>query len=635
MTVLVPLGLRLARAGGWVRAVSVITGNAVGVLVLLLAVALPSAAYPDRLAYNPDQRSTLVGVVIALVVPVAVLLLTVGRLSSAVRDRRLASLRVIGLGRSQTQTVAAVENAALALAGALVGWAAFVALAPVVDRAVAAGPKWFVAPLAVPPLAALGTVVGVTALSALVSLAPTRTLASTGRGARSESTRRRPSPWRLVVLVVAVAALVVGVIATPGSPPQLWGFLSGALLGAVAIAMCTPVLTTWSAGALTRSRSVSALLAGRGIQAEPASAARLVAGIGVATFLVAGAAGVLAVFEDLPQFRYADQMLHDGPQVISARVSTNDGSGAVLSAAQGAALESAPGVDGLVDRWNAQACDADGRCASAFVGTCAQLELTVVATGCDDEHAALISPLDADVPVDPFEVNLGNNATVTLNGDDTTSAHADVALDGIPIVEDVEATTDRWVYPSAATVFVPARLIPGAADLPRGVDVIAQGGTDVQAAVTAAGAAVGVDAMPYSGEEDISQVMQVRAIVWSLSSIIIGIALITVALGTIDRALERRRAVARQIAVGVPARVLRRGQLLQTLLPLGVAILLATGCGALLMRGYLRVGDLGRSMSVDRLAVPLVASLLGAAVVSLATVPLIRTRLDPRLLRSE
>ena len=638
MTVLVPLGLRLARASGWVRAVSVITGNAVGVLVLLLAVALPSAAYPGRLRYDPDQRSTLVGVVIALVVPVAVLLLTVGRLSSAVRDRRLASLRDIGLGRSQTQTVAAVENAALALIGAVIGWAAFVALAPIVDRAVAAGPRWFIAPLTVQVPTALATLMGVVVLSVLVSLAPARTLRATGRGARSESTYRRPSAWRLLLLAVAVGLLTVAAWADPGAHHTLQerALLGGAVLGAIAIALSTPVLASWCAGAMARSRSVSSMLAGRAIEAEPAGAARLVAGIGVATFLVAGASGVLVAFESTPQFRYADQVLHEGPQTIGAWSGSLGSDDEAVSAAQGAALRAVPGVSGLVDGWTAEVCNATNECTSAFVGTCTQLELMMVATGCSDDAAALIQPANADAHNRTTTLAGGQVARVTLGGfDDDDAVHADVTLGSVPIIEDVQATNDRWVYGRLDAVFVPTHLIVGASELPHGVDVVARGGTQVQAAVAKAAESVGMSVFIYPTDEDISQVMQVRAIVWSLSAVIVGIALITVGLGTIDRALERRRAVARQIAVGVPARVLRRGQLLQTLLPLGISILLATGCGALLMRGYLRYGDLDTSTSVGRLTVPLVASLLGAAVVSLATVPLIRTRLDPRLLRTE
>jgi len=377
------------------------------------------------------------------------------------------------------------------------------------------------------------------------------------------------------------------------------------------------------------------MLAGRAIEAEPAGAARLVAGIGVATFLVAGASGVLVAFESTPQFRYAHQILHEGPQTIRAWSGPFGGDDEVVSAVQGAALQAVPGVAGLVDSWTADVCSAKDECTSAFVGTCAQLELMMVATDCSDDAAAVIRPADAGAHDQATAFAGGQVAHVTLSGSDDDAVHADVALGSVPIIEDVQATNDRWVYGRLDAVFIPTHLIAGASELPHGVDVVARGGTQVQAAVEKAAGDVGMSVFVYPTDEDINQVMQVRAIVWSLSAIIIGIALITVGLGTIDRALERRRAVARQIAVGVPARVLRRGQLLQTLLPLGISILLATGCGALLMRGYLRYGDLGTSTSVGRLTVPLVASLLGAAVVSLATIPLIRTRLDPRLLRTE
>src|SRR5699024_7948010 len=47
MTAVLTLGLRLARAGGRLRAWSIVAGNAFGVVLLLVALALPAALYPD------------------------------------------------------------------------------------------------------------------------------------------------------------------------------------------------------------------------------------------------------------------------------------------------------------------------------------------------------------------------------------------------------------------------------------------------------------------------------------------------------------------------------------------------------------------------------------------------------------
>lgn len=95
MIALVQLGWRLAKAGGALRAWSIIVGNAVGAVFLLIAAVLPAAMYP-----NPNERAAMrlqtAGTSLFLLIPAAVLLITVGRLSSGLRDRRLAALMPIG-----------------------------------------------------------------------------------------------------------------------------------------------------------------------------------------------------------------------------------------------------------------------------------------------------------------------------------------------------------------------------------------------------------------------------------------------------------------------------------------------------------------------------------------------------------
>ena len=65
------LGLRLALAGGWTRALLVVIGNAVGVVVLLLATAVPTTLPQDL---SPDDRRLAASLVLFLVLPVASLL---------------------------------------------------------------------------------------------------------------------------------------------------------------------------------------------------------------------------------------------------------------------------------------------------------------------------------------------------------------------------------------------------------------------------------------------------------------------------------------------------------------------------------------------------------------------------------
>jgi len=112
------------------------------------------------------------------------------------------------------------------------------------------------------------------------------------------------------------------------------------------------------------------------------------------------------------------------------------------------------------------------------------------------------------------------------------------------------------------------------------------------------------------------------------------------ALTAADRALERRRSVARQVMVGVPAQVLQTSQAAQVLIPLAATVVLAVGSAFMLLRSlYIVQGarpevatTLLRNNSWGMLAVIIG---IGALLAVLSTVPRIRTRLTPELLRRE
>ncbi|MBO3100563.1 FtsX-like permease family protein [Cellulomonas fengjieae] len=640
MRALLGLGLRLARAGGRVRVTGVVAGNALGVALLLVALAIPAAVYPDGARADPHDRVQVVAIVTFLVVPVAILLLTVGRLSSGTRDRRLASLRLLGLSPARTRLVAATENSTLAAAGAVLGIVAVLAAMPVLDTLVRSRTTWFAGRLAVEPGTAVAVGCGVAALSVVVTLASSRLVRTDPRAARSESARRDPSPWRLLTFGLAVVTLAWVATRTPESvnqAPVVIALLVGALAAAISTALAAPVLGAWAARLLARPRWTAGLLAGRAIQAEPAGAARLVAGIGTTTFLIIAAAGVLGAYESTPQYRYAAQILDGGPQRIWVR--SADGSAtAQFQPEDVRALSAVPGVHGVVPQHDLTQAGCDPTdpmgCAVVFVGTCAQLDLVMVSTGCRDDRAATITLTDlgAEGWVPPAnEVELGGTLDLVQDG---TGPPVGVDVSGPPIVQDVSATIDRWVYQAQLTAFVPVGLVADLAGPPRAIDVVADPGTPVQDAVAAVAAERGLAVVPYP-MSDYDDVMQVRAVVWTISGVAIGIGLLALALTALDRAAENRRAVARQIAVGVPARTLRTGQLLQTLVPLATSLTLAVGCGLLLLLAYANVGDLPRIVSPATLGAFLSATLVGAVLVSAATLPLVRTWLTGELLRRE
>ncbi|MFE7406872.1 FtsX-like permease family protein [Isoptericola sp. NPDC057559] len=640
MTATVALGLRLARAGGPLRGWSIATGNAVGVTLLLVALALPVAIHPDPVA-RALARVQLLGIDLFLLLPAIVLLVTVGRLSSGVRDRRLGALRMIGVTPRRVRAVAAVENGVLALAGSVVGAVLTVLAAPVAGRAVVDDPAWLAQPLEISWGAAGAVAAAVIALSVVVGTGATWNRELPGR-ARSEAVARVPRPWRLVVLALGLGLLGLLAAAEPGSLTGIDTFLllAGAAVTAVGIALVTPLVTSWVARVLVRSRGVVAVLAGRSVQVDAAGASRVVAGLGAATFLAIGALAVIGAFESTPQYRYALQSVEDGPQKIWLDATNLDEDpDATLDPVALRALDDVPGVLGVMPRSDASyVCNPEVEsCGEVFVGTCAELSLVVEQSGCVDGRPARLA---ADRPDSEIWTDLPRAGSPSLVEPFTLQvrAPAERAFEirpSSPIVVDVAAQTDRWVYGRPDyTVFVPPALAGVAGEGLRRADVVAEGGVDVQDLVVAWAEENGYAAWPYP-MDDVASVDRVRAAVVALVGLAVGVGLLVLALTATDRAVERRRAVARQVMVGVPGGVLRSGQLVQVLVPVAVSAALGAGCGLVLAGAYARLAGLDDLLGPGRWGIAVALVVGGGVLVAVATVPLIRTRITPELLRRE
>ncbi len=312
-----------------------------------------------------------------------------------------------------------------------------------------------------------------------------------------------------------------------------------------------------------------------------------------------------------------------------------------------ASLSEVPGVLGVVPEAALPiGCDGDDCRETAYVGTCAQLALVLEMTGCDDARAArIVSTGGGDnrsswVP----DVELADREDVVRYATDGGAAtRRTVDLSGPPIVQDLDRQSARWVWPSWDVAFVPLAQVADLVGEPFTVETVAVGGTQVQDRVAAWAREHGDLAQPEPLDE-FDRIQGLRVSVLTLCGVVVGVGLLILALTAADRATERRRSVARQVAIGVPARVLRTGQLVQTMLPTAIAALLAFGSGVLALHAFahdIEAADLGAGSAAPPLvdahawAVLVTAVAVGALLVGLATVPLIRTRLTPDLLRGE
>jgi hypothetical protein len=432
------------------------------------------------------------------------------------------------------------------------------------------------------------------------------------------------------------------------SRDDMWqALLVGVILTGIGIAISVPLLTSWLATAMTRSRRLGPLLAGRAILNDPASAGRVVGVLGVAVLVVVGAVTYLFIWERTVQYRAAIRAYEttEGPQEIQVMPASADARD--LGQAELAELRQIPGVLGLMPETAAVDCaDIDGEwCSfSAVVGTCDQLALVLEFDGvCDDSRASLIvrgfeslaeaqGNLAAAVPSAPDGTLLVGIVGYDKQGDALPTQT--VALDGEPLFEDLARQEERWSWGVQAALFVPEALVP---DVPRpelGPNVAALGGTAVQERLADWAAERGYDAWPQSTDE-YTYIQGVRLIAWALVATVLGVALLVLALGGIDRARERRRQVARQVMVGVPARLLRRTQLAQVLVPAALACALGLGAGLLGNRALanLSSGDAALPWEAWVGIVGLVAA--GCLAAAVVTLPLVRSKIPPEALRRE
>ncbi len=625
----VALGLRLAGGGAGsarLRSAMVAAAAGIGTWLLLSVAAIARAERLQNVGLyaSAEMQRLLLAVVLAVALPVLVLAATAGRLSAALRERRLANLRLLGMTPAQTRIVAVTEAGVAAAVGAAAGLVAFFLTRPALDRLSLAGRDWTVDALRPQIADYLFVTILVPLVVVTLAALPARVNMTAAMGKARRADTRRPSWLRVVPLAVGVA-LCGYVISEQGKndppDPVVWSMFGGIILLALGSILVVPIFVRLVADLLLRlSRGPATTIAARRLQAQPAAVTVVISGLLIGLFLVTGARSVVVAFESTSQYVEAARQITAEQRVV---VRTTSATAASVS-------DRAERVDGVRRTASfsflARGCrGASQDCFTALVGTCADLSLAApTLTNCRDDQSSWLDADGAGVPpaLRWRPESYGprrERASVTLPAP-TTSIEGNVYDALVPL------------YP--ATVFVPRGILgdaPVVTRAPVSVLVIADPGRDLADSLSANG--LGVDS--YSDFENYDFVAGLRAMVWAIAAVILSVGLLAFAVAAIDRALTRRREVVSLQLIGVSPGLLRRTQWLEAALPIAAGTLLAIGLGLLAGATYLSIVDRVQHAPWQQSLTLGVVSVLSAFGIAGLTVLAASPRIRPDLIRAE
>jgi hypothetical protein len=230
---------------------------------------------------------------LAFMFPILILIGTATRLAAARREQRFAALRLVGATSRQIGVLAAVDALAGALLGTLAGIGAFLGIRPALADYAVIGTRYF--GYTVTPTAAgyLGVLIAVPLLSALAAVLSLRRVRISPLGVTRRTTPPPPSAWRLLPLGLGLLLFGAGIAMTSSESIGTAAY-PGLLVIMIGLVVGGPWLTAWAARMLARVRgTAAALLASRRLTDNPRVAFRSVSGLVLAVFLGTLLAGLM------------------------------------------------------------------------------------------------------------------------------------------------------------------------------------------------------------------------------------------------------------------------------------------------------------------------------------------------------
>lgn len=565
-------------------------------------------------------------IVLFTLAPVAVLIATSARLSARTSERRLASLRLLGLSARQTRWVLAVETSSVALVGALAGAGAWAALRPLSQRTGAGSLQWWATDINLSTTAMVLTIASIVALAAVIAVIGANPAVEHPIRTRRNAQARRPSRCRFDVLGMGLCLLTCSLVfAGRFSNDNSWFavFALGNTLTAIGLVASVPALGRLSAFVLDRfGRSPSALLASRRLRHEPSAIARVIAGMLLIVFAGGFAQGLLVAFdhayagaEDTPNAR-------DSPVILTLNTAGQPDL---------TAINEIPGIAQVVATLGFDIGSNNGSILFASCDTMAMLSRAHDPARCDDDVA---QPLDAAF-FDRVEVPNAPTPERTILPELLAAVGYEGSI-GAPMPSEIFiGVAQDGSTPGGDVRIAPSLAHLGKADTTNAFVVLeptasAQSVAARLKAAEPASSVNGLNDIERTRFADTYRTLVNAAIIFTLT-----ISLAAAAMAATDRAIERRRNSTHLAALGVPARVQRSAEVLTTLTPLAAGLTIAVTGAAISGSAYLEWGEPGLRIPLASIGTILATGLTCSIVAALVAMSATATSPTPDRLRTE
>ncbi|MBT2517935.1 hypothetical protein J7E29_10855 [Streptomyces sp. ISL-90] len=296
----------LARPGSTGVAATALPVTAFGVVTALLLTVIGGAqsfwGWTDESGVTYQALAVIA--LVLLVVPLVSLGGAAARLSARRRDDRLATLRLLGATPATVSTLAVIESAVLALVGAVLGVAVYLALVPALALIEFRGEALGAAGVLLPWPALVAMPFGVAMLAAVSAVLGLRQVVISPLVVRTKQDAPKLH-WLRVVIGVGVIIVAFGVMSAIQVAPTVMAILAMLVLGFGGTLAVLNLIGPWvirlvARGQAGRAKTPQRLLAARTVLESPKAAWRQVGGVAMTSFMAvfAGAGvSVLGAFE--------------------------------------------------------------------------------------------------------------------------------------------------------------------------------------------------------------------------------------------------------------------------------------------------------------------------------------------------